>query len=438
MSKFKINEKRILIIIITISVFLRVLASIYLGNQVKLMPGIADQITYHTLSQRVLNGYGFTFDVPWWPATAPGEPTAHWSFLYTYYLMAVYKIFGINPIAARLIQAAVNGILQPLLLYKLTKSIFSSRPALIAAAWISVYIYIIYYTAALMTESWYITLVLAIFYFAIKLQKDNQSWRNYLIIGLIIGFAVLLRQVFLIFVPFLFIWLLWTKRKSGFKETFFKLILSGSVLLIMILPFTIYNFQRFDKFILLNTNAGFAFFWANNPVYGTHFEGILPEQMGNYRDLLPLELKGLDEAALDSALLERGLTYVAQNPGKYILLSLSRIPVLFEFWPTSDSSLISNVSRVASFAIALPFMLLGIFMALKRLKNQKTDFLESPVSLLLLFVLVYSGIHILTWSLVRYRLPEDALLLSFAGLALYNLIFNLYNKRLINRTAAPE
>ena len=438
MSKFKINEKQILIIIISISVFLRVLASIYLGNQVKLMPGIADQITYHTLSQRVLNGHGFTFDVPWWPATAPGEPTAHWSFLYTYFLMAVYKIFGINPLLARLIQAVVNGILQPLLLYKLTKSIFSTRPALIAAAWISVYIYIIYYTAALMTESWYITLVLAIFYFAIKLQKENQSLRNYLIFGLIIGLAVLLRQVFLIFVPFLFIWLLWTKRKSDFKETFLKLVLSGSVLIIMILPFTIYNFQRFDKFVLLNTNAGFAFFWANNPVYGTHFEGILPEQMGNYRDLLPLELKGLDEAALDSALLKRGLTYVIQNPGTYILLSLSRIPVLFEFWPTGDSSLISNVSRVASFAIALPFMLLGIYMSLRRIKSQKSVFLDSPVSLILLFVIVYSGIHILTWSLVRYRLPEDALLLSFAGLAINNLVFNAYYKQSKKGTVVPE
>ena len=438
MSKSKINEKRILIIIITVSVFLRVLASIYLGNQVKLMPGIADQITYHTLSQRVLNGFGFTFDVPWWPATAPGEPTAHWSFLYTYYLMAVYKLFGINPLLARLIQAVVNGILQPLLLYKLTKSIFSTRPALIAAAWISVYIYIIYYTAALMTESWYITLVLAIFYIAIKLQKENQPLRNYLFFGLTIGFAVLLRQVFLIFVPFLFIWLLWTKRKSGFKETFLKLIVSGSVLLIMILPFTLYNFQRFDKFVLLNTNAGFAFFWANNPVYGTHFEGILPEQMGNYRDLLPLELKGLDEAALDSELLKRGLTYVIQNPGTYILLSLSRIPVLFEFWPTSDSSLISNVSRVASFAIALPFMLLGIYMALRSIKRQKSDFLDSPVSLILLFVIVYSGIHILTWSLVRYRLPEDALLLSFAGLAINNLVFNPYYKQSKKGTVVPK
>jgi hypothetical protein len=40
----------------------------------------------------------------------------------------------------------------------------------------------------------------------------------------------------------------------------------------------------------------------------------------------------------------------------------------------------------------------------------------SPAGLLMLFSLVYSAIHILSWSLIRYRLPVDAVLLVFAGL----------------------
>jgi hypothetical protein len=49
------------------------------------------------------------------------------------------------------------------------------------------------------------------------------------------------------------------------------------------------------------------------------------------------------------------------------------------------------------------------------------NLLVSPQGLLILFVLVYSGVHILTWTLVRYRLPVDAVLLPFAGLALYDI-----------------
>ena len=38
------------------------------------------------------------------------------------------------------------------------------------------------------------------------------------------------------------------------------------------------------------------------------------------------------------------------------------------------------------------------------------------------FVLVYSGAHILTWTLIRYRLPVDAVLIPFAGLALLDIV----------------
>ena len=30
-----------------------------------------------------MTSHGFTFATDWWPATRVGEPTAHWSFLYT-------------------------------------------------------------------------------------------------------------------------------------------------------------------------------------------------------------------------------------------------------------------------------------------------------------------------------------------------------------------
>lgn len=424
----RITEKQGLIIIILISIFLRLLAAVYLGNKVEILPGTADQITYHTLAQRVLSGFGFTFDQPWWPATQPGEPTAHWSYLYTFFLVAIYKIFGINPLIARMLQAIFGGFLQPWLIYGISKKVFPHYSPLFAAGWIAIYTYLIYYSAALMTEAWFITCVLAIFLISLEIVETGGSFSRYLFLGLITGLAVLLRQVFLLIVPFLFLWLLWVRRKQDFKIHFRNMVLAGLVILLMILPFSFYNMQRFNRFVLLNTNAGFAFFWANNPVYGTHFVGILPEEMGNYLDLLPTELKGLDEAALDSELLKRGLDFVIQNPLQYLLLSLSRIPILFQFLPSGQSSIISNIARVTSFGLALPFMLAGIFFSLKDLIRQKKPFFDSPLSIILIFGFTYASIHILTWSLVRYRLPIDALFLIFAGLALGKLFEGLSSK----------
>ena len=99
------------------------------------------------------------------------------------------------------------------------------------------------------------------------------------------------------------------------------------------------------------------------------------------------------------------------------------LPVLFQFWPSADSSLISNLTRLTSFALALPFMLVGIFLSIKQVKRKL--FLRSEVFLILLFGLVYSGIHILSWSLIRYRLPIDILFLIFAATALYKLLVRL-------------
>ncbi|MDX1688695.1 MAG: hypothetical protein R3248_11985, partial [Candidatus Promineifilaceae bacterium] len=105
----------------------RLLGALYLGDVVEVLPGTADQVSYHTLALRILDGHGFTFAEPWWPLTGAGEPTAHWSYLYTFYLVGVYALLGPHPLAARLIQALLIGLLQPLLTYLLGRRIFDER-----------------------------------------------------------------------------------------------------------------------------------------------------------------------------------------------------------------------------------------------------------------------------------------------------------------------
>jgi hypothetical protein len=70
-------------------------------------------------------------------------------------------------------------------------------------------------------------------------------------------------------------------------------------------------------------------------------------------------------------------------------------------------------------------MLAGIWLAL-RMAGPKAlggwrNFSTTPLALLLLFMIVYSLMHVLTWAMPRYRLPVDAVAFSFAALALYSL-----------------
>ncbi len=429
------KTQRLLIGLIAVAVVLRVAAALYMGDQVVELPGTADQLSYHTLALRVMHGDGFTFGQYWWPATAPGAPTAHWSFLYTYFLIAIYTMFGPHPLAARLIQAILVGVLQPTLTYLITRKIFEGQTdrasliSLVAAGITSVYTYFVYYSAALMTEPFFITTVLGSLYMALLCAQEtrrspegekhpNSGFFLGLWLGVVLVAAILLRQLFLLFVPFLFLWIIWRRRSQSLGMLF----VAALVIAAVILPFTVYNYARFNRFVLLNTNAGYVLFWANHPYYGTHFVPILSPE--TYNKMIPRELLKLDEAALDQALMRLGVRFILEDPARYALLSLSRIPVYFEFWPSAQDGLISNIARVAGFGLFLPFMLIGLvrsWILLVRNAKPRLLILSSPVFLLTLFMTFYTALHIFAWSLIRYRLPVDAVLVSFAGFSLVEL-----------------
>lgn len=418
------NNRKWLVAILALSVALRLGVSLYLGDAVVKLPGVTDQLSYHNLAIRVMDGHGFSFGEPWWPVTAANAPTAHWSYLYTYYLVVVYKIFGVHALAARLIQSLVVGILQPLLVYWIGKRLINAQAGLAGALITAVYGYFIYYAGTLMTEPFYITGILAVLYVAIMWALDTASASKALRYGLILGLlavaTILMRQLFLLVMPFILLWIGWVKLRQK-QSALLGVAASVVIIGLVILPFTLFNYQRFDRFVLLNTNAGFAFFWGNLPQYGTEFEPIMTAETGNYLSVIPEKYRGLDEAALDQALLGEGLKNILADPLRYILLSVSRIPHYFMFWPSSSSGLISNLTRVGSFGLFLPFMLYGLYLWLSNRISEAKRSIEHPLFFLLLFAVVYTGIHIFTWTLVRYRLPVDAVMILFAGVSLIDI-----------------
>ncbi len=457
-QRFTLTIQRSLMLIMVIAILLRVISSLVQGETVQPLPGVFDQISYDELARRVVDGHGFSFATEHWPATRAGEPTAHWSYLYTVYLAAVYAILGVHPLAARLIQAVISGILHSWLIWRLSRRLFGQRVGLVATFLSAIYIYFFYYAGSLITEPFYIVSILwtfdVTFRLATALQARRQSnssqsnhWRLWLELGLAIGVTVLLRQLFLLFVPFLYGWLGWIWLRTAAptpqppsppglqpKQPTWWQPLAGFVVAtcmigLLIAPWTVRNYLAFGTFVPLNTNAGYAFFWGNHPIYGTHFVGILPDNGPSYLDLIPKELRPLNEAALDRALLQRGIGFITAAPKRYILLSISRINEYFKFWPSADSGTISNLARIGSFGIYLPFMLIGLWLSIRRCWRSDHPQQRADLILLYLFMFVYTAIHLLSWALIRYRLPVDAILIPFAALGLVDLV-NRYRLRL--------
>lgn len=437
----QLSDREFLSIIIILAVSLRLASAVMQGNQMVDLPGIYDQISYDGLARRVVDGYGFSFAENHWPATRAGEPTAHWSYLYTLYLAMIYKLFGVYPFLPRVIQAVVTGIFQTLFIWRIGHLIFGRTVGFIAALISAVYIYFFYYAGALVTESFYIVCILWTLDVAFRLiyspakAKAERFRLIWVELGFAIGLTVLLRQVFLLFLPFLFLWIWWNLRgseNSRWKQLFQWSVLRGLlvatiVLALMILPFTIRNYRAFGTFVLLNTNAGFAFFWGNHPIHATSFVPILPATGPSYQDLIPQHLLLLNEAMLDKALLREGVRIVLEDPVRYIVLSISRIEEYIKFWPSLNSGLISNLSRVGSFGLCLPFILYGLWLSLTQTWKSRTPMGRWAIGLLLTFIIVYTAIHLFTWTLIRYRLPVDAVLLLFAAIGVEKMTKNLFH-----------
>lgn len=435
------RQRSYLTVIIAIAIILRVGSSIYMGNEVTDFPGAYDQISYDNLARRVLSGHGFSFGEPWWPATDANEPTSHWSFLYTLYLVAVYGLFGYAPLVARILQAILAGILMPLFTFRLGNRVFGPVIGLVAAAISAIYIYFFYYAASLMTETFFMLGILWSFDIALGIRNNKTPQaKQWILLGIVITLTALLRQTFLPVIVIIYLWL-WYAAQGQRIRVIKGILLSALVLLIGILPWAIRNYLVFNQFVLLNTNAGYAFYWANHPSFGTNFPNVLPEGI-TWASLIPEELYSLDEASLEKELMRRGMQSIFEDPKRYLLLSLSRIEDQFRFWPTPESPLISEISRLGSFGVFLPFMCYGVWLVIFRSKKfrfadtpdvdgkftQISAWLKSPVALWLGFICVYTIMHLASWAAIRYRLPTDAIMIIFAAvgiLDLYNLLAGL-------------
>jgi hypothetical protein len=427
------DERRHLVAIVVAAVGLRVAAALYIGSAVgEHLPGLADQLSYHTLAQRVLEGHGFSFAVGWWPATPAGEPTAHWSYLYTLILSGIYAVVGVSPLVVRLLQAIAVGVLHPYLSWRVGRRLFGPRVAMACALLAAGYGYFVYYSAALMTEALYMVAVLWVMDLALRLGVSEPAerqggWATWGWLGVATAAAVLFRQVFLLCVPIVVLWVAYRHAaaararglaaRPALQTAATGAALTALVLALCVVPATIRNYRAFGRFVPVNTNAGFALFWGNHPAHGDTFKPLLPGDGSHYGRLIPDDLRHLDEAALDQALLAQGIRFAVDDPVRYVRLTLGRVREYVKFWPSADSGLTSNLVRVASFGVLLPLMLVGLGLAATG-RTPATAGDRHAGTLLVAVALAYAAIHVLVWTLVRYRLPVDALMVPYAGLGL--------------------
>lgn len=399
------KQRMLLAAILAGALLVRVATALWLGDTMEVVDagGTHDQVSYDMLAFRVATGHGFTFPTGWYPWVPPDTVTSYYSGTMVLHLALIYKVFGYHPLIARLLYA-VLGTAIVYLVFRLGRRVLGAPAGLVAAALAAGYAYLMLYSATLLTETPFILFLLLAINAAYDLG-DGGGVRKLLLMSVALAGCVLFRMAVLPFLVLLTGWAFWRARSSSRPLRAWHVAVPVLVIAAAVAPWTIRNYMLYDRFMLLESQYGHVLWNSNHPDQGTSFRGawVAP---------IPEELKGLNEVDLTNELLRRGRENILRDPKRFVLLSLSRVKYFFTFWPTTDSSTISNVSRVLSFGITLPFMVLGLVLSRRHWRELLP---------LYLFLLVHYAVYVSSWVMIRYRVPADTVLLVFAGFALTSL-----------------
>ncbi len=411
----RIGPRQWLTIILILALIPRLVTALWLGDTMEVLDagGTHDEVSYDMLAHRLATGHGFTFPESWYPWVPADTETSYYSGTMVLHLAIIYKLFGYHPLIARLLYALL-GTAIVYLVYRLGRHVFGQAAGLAAAACAAGYSYLILYSATLLTETPFIFFLLVALNTA-YIVGETGSRRGLVVLGLALAGTVLFRMAVL---PFVFVLLGWTyfaARQRLQPLRLLHLAIPLAIIVLAVLPWTIRNYLLFDRFMLLESQFGHVFWNSNHPDQGIHFRGywVAP---------IPPDVLALDnEVAITNELLKRGIQNVLADPGRFFLLTLSRVTHFFTFWPTADTGLINNLGRVFSFGIMLPFMLAGLYLSRTRWRQALP---------LYSFLVIHLGVYLASWVMIRYRIPADTVLLVFAGLAIEHFVRSVKQRQI--------
>lgn len=388
-----------LVIVLMIALVIRILVALYLGDQVSGLSGAHDEISYDTLAQRFITGHGLTFPRPWYPWIEANAQQSYFSVTMSLYLAAIYATFGYQPVVARLVMAILSTLIVGAI-FLLARHLFGERVAFISGLIAAGYAYFIFYGVALVTETPFMLALLIAILLAYRIVESPSIWL-WGAFGGGVAITVLLRMAVLFYIPALVMWIAFRQRGR-----WTGIIILVAILVLAVSPFTVRNYYLWGKFLLLESQFGHVFWNGNHPDHQGNFNPCKVFPIPEY------VLASKNEAEITNRLLWMGIENVRRDPTHFFVLTMTRLRELFKFWPTSDSTWSANALRVLSFGVMLPFALVGLLLNAKRWRELM------PI---LLFLVIHTGIYAVSWTMIRYRIPLDALLVIFAAFTVNEL-----------------
>lgn len=235
---------------------------------------------------------------------------------------------------------------------------------------------------------------------------------NLIIIGLLIGLGILLRPIFVLFLPAYLIYLILTYRKI--RPVILKFSLVALLAAVIISPWIYRGYSLYHRFIFITTSSA-EHFWRGNNINasGTALtkdrKDILSTADGEFRN----KLFSLNEIGQHNFFKQQAFLFIKNNPLGFVKITVKKFIYFWFFSPQTGFEYPS--AWLCIYKAIYIFLISGILSSVYFIfKNIKT--INWPAIIFIaLFCLLLSMVHSLYYVETRHRWMIEPLLLMMSS-----------------------
>lgn len=332
----------------------------------------------------------------------------------------------------------ILGAIFCVLVFLITKEVFNRLAGIFAGVLAIFYGPLIFYEGEILIEFFFLFLnVLSLYLLILSVKKKSIIFFS--LAGIILGLSTITRPNILLFVPIVFLWIIFLRENKITKSFLYALIFVLPVVLLVGIV-TLHNYIIEKDFVLISSQGGINFYLGNNP----NSDGMTPktkkryEWHGRYKDsveeyskryLEEIKSESLSSSEVSNYWYKKAKEYIKRQPFDWLKLMFKKFVL---FWNDYEIKNVKNyyfckryslVLRILplSFGVIATIGLLGLIITIFK----KPSYLSI---LLILYIFIFLISIIMFFVCDRLRLPVIVGMIPFAGAGL-DYIINLDFKK---------
>ena len=315
---------------------------------------------YEVLASNLLRGDGYQIEHMRTVHRSLGPP------LYTFICAGIYWVAGHHFFVILLMQVILSGLLA-YIVYRVGQDLFGPMCGVGASGLAVVHPGLGYYAVRQIHPLLLDTALIALVYWCAlrALRKPGQG--PFIALGLATGFCVLSRPTITLFLP-VAVGLVIYRHRSRWRDLVPSAALCVAFASLVVLPWTIRNWQVHHTFIFITSDTG-ELLWRGNHAGGTGFGLALNGQAS--LEAMPEEFKShvlsLDEMGQRQFLFDQALAYIGDEPAQFVLTTLRKVAYFWWFHPLAGDCYPALYLQVYKwlYGVGLAFGLVGLYTALR-------------------------------------------------------------------------